>query len=80
MVISFVVGPDIAVVSDKIGKVDIFIEERKRRVDVEMCAGTTAVPFHDDLRNYVYEGGGGSTSQGSLSSLPNLSGTYKSYH
>lgn len=31
-----------------------------------MCG--TAVPF-DDLRNYAYEGGGGSTSQGSFSTL-----------
>lgn len=59
-------GPDIAVVSDKIAKVDIFIEERKRRAELELVAAATGVQF-DTLR-YAYTDTPGSTSQGE--SLP----------
>ena len=55
-------GPDIAVVSDQVvGKVDVFLDDRKRRVDIDPASG----PF-DDLRNYTFEGSGstsGSPSQ-----------------
>uniref|UniRef100_A0A6E8VYJ9 Cadherin n=2 Tax=Anopheles coluzzii TaxID=1518534 RepID=A0A6E8VYJ9_ANOCL len=57
------VRPDIAVVSDQVvGKVDVFLDDRKRRVDIDPASG----PF-DDLRNYAYEGCG--STSGSLSSL-----------
>lgn len=57
-------GPDIAVVSDQIIKVDTTVlNERKTRVDGET---PHAVPF-DDLRNYAYEGAG--STAGSLSSV-----------
>ncbi|XP_049536228.1 neural-cadherin-like isoform X1 [Anopheles darlingi] len=57
------VRPDIAVVSDQvIGKVDVFLDDRRRRVDIDPASG----PF-DDLRNYAYEGCG--STSGSLSSL-----------
>jgi len=56
-------GPDIAVVSDQIIKVDTTVlNERKRRVDGEPHA-----PPFDDLRNYAYEGAG--STAGSLSSV-----------
>ncbi|EAA14575.4 AGAP009714-PA [Anopheles gambiae str. PEST] len=56
-------GPDIAVVSDQVvGKVDVFLDDRKRRVDIDSASG----PF-DDLRNYAHEGCG--STSGSLSSL-----------
>jgi hypothetical protein len=61
-------GPDIAVVSDQIIKVDTTIlNERKRRVD-----DIHAPPF-DDLRNYAFEGAG--STAGSLSSVLDSSGT-----
>ncbi|XP_021703018.1 neural-cadherin isoform X1 [Aedes aegypti] len=57
------VRPDIAVVSDQVlTKIDVFLDDRKRRVDVDPASG----PF-DDLRNYAYEGCG--STSGSLSSL-----------
>lgn len=57
-------GPDIAVVSDKIAKVDIFIEERKRRADLELVAAATGVQF-DTLRfGYTDTTIVGTTSQG----------------
>lgn len=65
-------GPDIAVVSDKISKVDIFIEERKRRADLELVAAATGVQF-DTLR-YGYTDTpvivAGSTSQGTFFHVP----------
>jgi hypothetical protein len=42
--------------------VETFIEDHKRRADLDPCA-----PPFDDLRNYAYEGGG--STAGSLSSL-----------
>ena len=61
-------GPDIAVVSDQIIKVDTTVlNEIKRRAD-----DTHAQPF-DDLRNYAYEGHG--STAGSLSSVLDSSGT-----
>lgn len=54
--------------SDKIAKVDIFIEERKRRADLELVAAATGVQF-DTLR-YGYTDTpvaiAGSTSQGTI--------------
>ncbi len=47
-------GPD--------SNVETFIEDHKRRSDLDPCA-----PPFDDLRNYAYEGGG--STAGSLSSL-----------
>ena len=47
-------GPD--------SNVETFIEDHKRRADLDPCA-----PPFDDLRNYAYEGGG--STAGSLSSL-----------
>lgn len=59
------IGPDIAVVSDQIIKVDAAVfDERKRRVDETQF---------DDLRNYAYEGAG--STAGSLSSVLDTSGT-----
>jgi Cadherin cytoplasmic region len=56
-------GPDIAVVSDQIIKVDTTVlNERKRRTD-----DTISVQPFDDLRNYAYEGAG--STAGSLSSV-----------
>ena len=49
--------------------VETFIEDHKRRADLDPCA-----PPFDDLRNYAYEGGG--STAGSLSSLG--SGMYRS--
>jgi Cadherin cytoplasmic region len=64
----FEIGPDIAVVSDQIIKVDTTVlNERKRRVD-----DIHAPPF-DDLRNYAFEGAG--STAGSLSSVLDPSGT-----
>lgn len=66
--IPFETGPDIAVVSDQIIKVDTTVlNERKRRVDE-----IHAPPF-DDLRNYAFEGAG--STAGSLSSVLDSSGT-----
>ena len=48
--------------------VETFIEDHKRRADLDPCA-----PPFDDLRNYAYEGGG--STAGSLSSLG--SGVYR---
>ena len=48
--------------------VETFIEDHKRRADLDPCA-----PPFDDLRNYAYEGGG--STAGSLSSLG--SGMYR---
>ncbi|XP_040168756.1 neural-cadherin-like [Anopheles arabiensis] len=57
------VRPDIAVVSDQVvGKVDVFLDDRKRRVDIDSASG----PF-DDLRNYAYEGC--ASTSGSLNPL-----------
>jgi hypothetical protein len=65
----FEIGPDIAVVSDQIIKVDTTVlNERKRHVDNVIHAA----PF-DDLRNYAYEGAG--STAGSLSSVLDSSGT-----
>jgi hypothetical protein len=59
-------GPDIAVVSDQIIKVDTTVlNERKNRIDGEPPPHAV-VPF-DDLRNYAYEGAG--STAGSLSSV-----------
>jgi hypothetical protein len=67
-IVSFETGPDIAVVSDQIIKVDTTVlNERKRRVDE-----IHAPPF-DDLRNYAFEGAG--STAGSLSSVLDSSGT-----
>lgn len=64
----FDTGPDIAVVSDQIIKVDTTVlNERKRRND-----DVHAPPF-DDLRNYAFEGAG--STAGSLSSVLDSSGT-----
>uniref|UniRef100_A0A182HWZ0 Uncharacterized protein n=1 Tax=Anopheles arabiensis TaxID=7173 RepID=A0A182HWZ0_ANOAR len=56
------VRPDIAVVSDQVvGKVDVFLDNRKRLADIFPASG----PF-DDLRNYTFEDCGstsGSPSQ-----------------
>ena len=51
--------------------VETFIEDHKRRADLDPCA-----PPFDDLRNYAYEGGG--STAGSLSSLG--SGTFEQQH
>ena len=51
--------------------VETFIEDHKRRADLDPCA-----PPFDDLRNYAYEGGG--STAGSLSSLG--SGPYFPFH
>lgn len=65
----FETGPDIAVVSDQIIKVDTTVlNERKRRVD-----DTGHASQFDDLRNYAYEGAG--STAGSLSSVLDSSGT-----
>lgn len=67
---TFEIGPDIAVVSDQIIKVDTTVfDERKRRVVIE----DTHAPQFDDLRNYAYEGVG--STAGSLSSVLDSSGT-----
>lgn len=56
-------GPDIAVVSDQIVKIDTTVlNERKRRVE-----DAQGVQHFDDLRNYAYEGAG--STAGSLSSV-----------
>lgn len=56
-------GPDIAVVSDQIVKIDTTVlNERKRRVD-----DTPGMQPFDDLRNYAFEGAG--STAGSLSSV-----------
>lgn len=63
------IGPDIAVVSDQIIKVDTTVlNERKRRGE-----DTSHAPPFDDLRNYAYEGVG--STAGSLSSVLDSSGT-----
>ena len=51
-----------AMVEVKESNVESFIEDHKRRADLD----PSAPPF-DDLRNYAYEGGG--STAGSLSSL-----------
>lgn len=56
------IGPDIAVVSNEIIKVETVMEDRKRRAD-----GDSSTSQFDDLRNYAYEGRG--STSGSLSSL-----------
>jgi hypothetical protein len=59
----FLLGPDIAVVSDQIVRIDTTaLNERKRRVD-----DVQGVQPFDDLRNYAYEGAG--STAGSLSSV-----------
>lgn len=64
-------GPDIAVVSDQIIKVDttaLHNEVRKMRIDE-----VPPPPAFDDLRNYAFEGSG--STAGSLSSVLDSSGT-----
>lgn len=69
--ISDYLGPDIAVVSDQIIKVDttaLHNEVRKMRIDE-----VPPPPAFDDLRNYAFEGSG--STAGSLSSVLDTSGT-----
>lgn len=69
-------GPDIAVVSDQIIKVDttaLHNEVRKMRMDEVH----PPPPAFDDLRNYAFEGSG--STAGSLSSVLDSSGTRIKY-